>query len=277
MTKLPIYQVDAFAEKPFEGNPAAVIPLRDWLPDQLLQQIAMENNLSETAFFVPLSPEDIKATGADYHIRWFTPQTEVDLCGHATIATAMVIDQIMHLETKFNKISFITEKAGLLHVRVDEGWYTLDLPARMPEPSSTPYALLEALGVEKVVQVLRSRDYFVVLESEEQVMGLKPDFAALSKLDGLGVIVTAPGDAADAVSRCFFPKAGVNEDPVTGSAHCNIIPYWSERLGKRELVCKQISVRGGTLVCADKGPRVWMSGKCYMFMEGHIYLPHPQK
>lgn len=273
MTKLPIYQVDAFAGKPFGGNPAAVIPLRDWLPEVLMQQIAMENNLSETAFFVPLSPEDIKITGADYHIRWFTPKAEVDLCGHATIATAMVIDQVLNLETKYNKISFITEKAGLLQVRVDEDWYTLELPARMPEPAPTPEGLLEALGVEKAVRILRSRDYFVVLENEEQVANLNPDFTALSKLDGLGVIVTAPGDAADAVSRCFFPKAGVNEDPVTGSAHCNIIPYWSEQLGKQELVCKQLSARGGTLVCVNKGNRVWMSGKCYLFLDGHIYLP----
>jgi PhzF family phenazine biosynthesis protein len=273
MTKLPIFQVDAFAEKLFGGNPAAIIPLRDWLPDVLLQQIAMENNLSETAFFVPLSPEEIEATGADYHIRWFTPQTEVDLCGHATIATAMVIDQVLNLETKYNKISFITDKAGLLSVRVDEGWYTLDLPARMPEPCATPDGLLEGLGVERAVKVLKSRDYFVVLENESQVADLAPDFAALSKLEGLGVIVTAPGDAADAVSRCFFPKAGVNEDPVTGSAHCNIIPYWSERLGKQELVCKQLSARGGTLVCVNKGPRVWMSGKCFLFMDGHVYLP----
>lgn len=271
MNKLHIYQVDAFAEGPFKGNPAAVIPLREWLPDELMQQIAMENNLSETVFFVPLSPEQMKATGADYHIRWFTPKSEVDLCGHATLASAMVIDQVLHLDTKFHKISFITEKAGLLKVGVENGWYTLDFPARMPEPCETPAGLLEALGVKDAVRVMRSRDFFVVLKSESDVAALKPDFAALAKMDVFGIIATAPGDTVDAVSRCFFPGAGVDEDPVTGSAHCNIIPYWSQKLGKDELVCRQISERGGTLVCLNKGDRVLMSGKCVLFLEGVIY------
>jgi PhzF family phenazine biosynthesis protein len=273
MNKLHIYQADAFADTAFKGNPAAVIPLRQWLSDELMQQIAMENNLSETAFFVPLSPEQMKQTGADYHIRWFTPQAEVDLCGHATIATAFIIDKVLHLDTTFKKISFITERAGLLHVGIEEGWYTLDLPSRMPEPSATPNGLFEALGISNAVRVMRSRDVFVVLPDEESVVSLSPDFTALARIEGLGVIVTAPGDTVDAVSRCFFPKAGVNEDPVTGSAHCNIIPYWSERLGKNELVCRQVSARGGTLVCANKGDRVLMSGKCYLFMEGTIHLP----
>jgi PhzF family phenazine biosynthesis protein len=216
----------------------------------------------------------MKSTGADYHIRWFTPQTEVDLCGHATIATAYVIDRILHLDTTFKKISFITEKAGLLHVGVENGWYTLDLPARDPEPCSTPQGLLEALGVESAIRVLRSRDYFVVLKDEEAVKNLRPDFSALSAMDGLGVIVTAKGENFDAVSRCFFPKAGINEDPVTGSAHCNIIPYWSRILGKDELVCRQASARGGTLVCVNKGDRVLMSGKCSLFLEGSIHIQH---
>lgn len=271
MSKLRIIQVDAFAEKIFTGNPAAVVPLYEWLPDTLLQQIAMENNLSETVFFVPLSPEQMKETGADYHIRWFTPNSEVDLCGHATLAAAMVIDQVLHLDTTFHKISFITEKAGLLNVGVNHGLYTLDFPARMPEPCSTPDGLLQALGIEKAVSVLRSRDYFVVLENEAAVKALKPDFASLGRLDGFGVIVTAPGDNVDAVSRCFFPKAGIDEDPVTGSAHCNIIPYWSERLGKNQLVCRQVSARGGTLFCENKGSRVLMSGKCVLFLDGVIY------
>lgn len=271
MNKLNIYQVDAFAEEPFKGNPAAVIPLREWLPDELMQQIAMENNLSETVFFVPLSPEKMKVTGADYHIRWFTPKSEVDLCGHATLASAMVIDQVLHLDTKFHKISFITEKAGLLKVGVENGWYTLDFPARMPEPCETPPGLLEALGVKEVVRVMKSRDYFVVLKDESAVAAIKPDFTALAKIDCFGVIVTAPGDTADAVSRCFFPGAGVEEDPVTGSAHCNIISYWSKALEKDDLVCRQISERGGTLICQNKGDRVLMSGKCVLFMEGVIY------
>jgi len=273
MNKMHIYQVDAFADEVFKGNPAAIIPLREWLPDDMMQKIAMENNLSETAFFVPLTPEQMKQTGADYHIRWFTPQTEVDLCGHATVATAFVIDQILHLDTTFKRISFITEKAGLLHVGIDDGWYTLDLPARMPEPCATPPGLLQALGIEQAERVMRSRDYFVVLKSEAEVLSVKPDFVALARMDGLGVIISAPGDAYDAVSRCFYPKTGIDEDPVTGSAHSTIIPYWSERLGKNELVCRQASARGGTLVCLHKSDRVLMSGKCQLFMEGTFFLP----
>jgi PhzF family phenazine biosynthesis protein len=271
MNKLHIYQVDAFAEEPFKGNPASVIPLREWLPDALMQQIAMENNQSETVFFVPLGPEQMKVTGADYHIRWFTPKAEVDLCGHATLASAMVIDRVLHLDTRFHKISFITEKAGLLNVGVEDGWYTLDFPSRLPEPCNTPAGLLEALGVKDEVRVMRSRDYFVVLKDESAVRALTPDFAALAGVDAFGIIVTAPGDQADAVSRCFFPGAGINEDPVTGSAHCSIIAYWSHMLGKDELVCRQISERGGTLLCKYKGDRVLMSGKCVLYMEGTIY------
>lgn len=273
MNKMHIYQVDAFADEVFKGNPAAIVPLREWLPDDMMQKVAMENNLSETAFFVPLTPEQMKQTGADYHIRWFTPQTEVDLCGHATVATAFVIDQILHLDTTFKRISFITEKAGLLHVGIDDGWYTLDLPARMPEPCATPPGLLQALGIEQAERVMRSRDYFVVLKSEAEVLSVKPDFVALARMDGLGVIISASGDAYDTVSRCFYPKTGIDEDPVTGSAHSTIIPYWSERLGKNELVCRQASARGGTLVCLHKIDRVLMSGKCQLFMEGTFFLP----
>ncbi len=273
MKELSIYQVDAFAENIFEGNPAAVIPLREWLPDALMQQIAMENNLSETAFFVPLPPEDIKKTGAGYHIRWFTPEQEIDLCGHATLATALVINQVLELDIETKKIVFITEKAGLLQVMIDDDWYTLELPARKPESCATPVGLLEALGVTQAVRVLKSRDYFVVLQDEKAVQNLKPDFTALQKIDGVGVIVTAPGEVVDAVSRCFYPKAAVNEDPVTGSAHCNIIPYWAEQLQKDDLTCKQLSARGGTLICANRGDRVWMSGKCVLYMQGTIFLP----
>ncbi len=273
MNKLHVYQVDAFTEEVFKGNPAAVIPLKEWLPDTLMQQIAMEHNLSETVFFVPLSPEQMRITGADYHIRWFTPELEIDLCGHATLATVMVIDQILQPDSTLRKISFITEKAGLLSVGVESRNYTLDFPARMPEPCPVPVGLAEALCTDAIERVMRSRDYFIVLKDEKTVRELKPDFAALAKLDGVGVIVTAPGQDCDAVSRCFFPKAGVPEDPVTGSAHCNIIPYWSERLGKDDLVCKQVSARGGTLFCKNKGDRVLMTGKCVLFMEGVIHLP----
>lgn len=271
--RLEIYQVDAFADALFAGNPAAVVPLKEWLPYALMQQIAMENNLSETAFFVPLSPDQMQKTGAAYHIRWFTPTTEIDLCGHATLAAAHVINHVLELDIATQNIHFITEKAGLLKVMVTDDWYTLEFPARAPEPCSEPAGLLGALGISSAQQILRSRDYFVVLGSEAEVRALQPNFDALRKIDGVGVIVTAPGDAADAVSRCFFPKAGVDEDPVTGSAHCTIIPYWAERLGKDELVCKQLSARGGTLVCVHKGYKVWMSGKCITYMEGSLHLP----
>jgi PhzF family phenazine biosynthesis protein len=273
MHSFPIYQVDAFAEHPFSGNPAAVVPLKDWLPDALMQQIAMENNLSETAFFVPLAPKEMEKTGADYHIRWFTPNMEIDLCGHATLATAYVIHTLMGLEDPGEKVVFITEKAGLLKVILHDEWYTLELPSRPPEPTPTPDGLLEALGIYYPVRVMKSRDYFIVLPDQQKVQDITPDFTALKKIQSVGIIVTAPGDTADVVSRCFYPGAGVEEDPVTGSAHCNIIPYWSERLSKTELVCKQLSARGGTLVCVNKGPWVWMSGKCYLFLKGTFYLP----
>ena len=273
MYSFPIYQVDAFATHPFSGNPAAVIPLKEWLPEALMQQIAMENNLSETAFFVPLTPKEMGKTGADYHIRWFTPNMEIDLCGHATLATAYVIHTLMGLEDPGEKVVFITEKAGLLKVILHDEWYTLELPSRPPEPAPTPEGLLEALGIYYPVRVMKSRDYFIVLPNQQKVQDITPDFTALKKIQAVGIIVTAPGDAADVVSRCFYPGAGVEEDPVTGSAHCNIIPYWSERLSKTELVCKQLSARGGTLVCVNKGPWVWMSGKCNLFLKGTIYLP----
>lgn len=273
MNKLRVYQVDAFAESVFTGNPAAVIPLKEWLPNDLMQAIAMETNLSETVFFVPLSPEQIRHTGADYHIRWFTPQIEIDLCGHATLATAMVIDRILHLDTTFNKITFSTEKAGLISVGVEDGMYTLDFPSRPPGPCPFPDGLAAALGTDAIEQVMLSRDFFVVLKDEKSVRELKPDFTALGKLDGVGIIVTAPGDNCDAVSRCFYPKAGIPEDPVTGSAHCSIIPYWAERLGKANLVCIQASARGGRLLCQNRAGRVLMAGNCVLFMEGTIHLP----
>ncbi len=273
MNKLHVYQVDAFADEVFKGNPAAVIPLKEWLPGELMQKIAMENNLSETVFFVPLLPEQMEQTGAEYHIRWFTPELEIDLCGHATLASAMVIDQVLQLDTTLKKITFSTEKAGLLEVGVEDGWYTLNFPSRLPEPCPMPDGLAAALGTVNIERVLRSRDYFVVVKDAKTVRELKPDFAALARLDGTGIIVTAAGDDCDVVSRCFFPKAGINEDPVTGSAHCNIIPYWSERLGKDELVCRQVSARGGTLLCTNMGNRVCMKGRCVLFMGGVIHLP----
>jgi PhzF family phenazine biosynthesis protein len=257
---LSIYHVDAFAEKVFKGNPAAVVPLHEWLEDDVMQKIAMENNLSETAFFVK--------TDDGYHLRWFTPANEIDLCGHATLGAAYIIKNFV--EPPVQEISFSTEKAGLLKVTIHEGMYTLDFPARMPQACEPPKELLESLGNPTAIEVLRSRDYFVVLPDEQAVLNIEPDFNLLSTIETVGVIVTAKGHEADAVSRCFYPALGIPEDPVTGSAHCNIVPYWSEKLGKTELFCKQLSARGGDLVCEFAGDRVLMSGKCVLYMRGEI-------
>ncbi|MDQ6610407.1 MAG: PhzF family phenazine biosynthesis protein [Bacteroidota bacterium] len=259
---LTIYQVDAFSEKIFKGNPAAVIPLEDWIDDELMQNIAMENNLSETAYFVK--------TDAGYHLRWFTPEYEIDLCGHATLASAYIIKNF--LEPHVAEINFSTQKAGLLKASAKDGIYTLDFPSRMPEPCAVPGKLLSSLGVTNAVEILRSRDYFVVLPNEEAVRNLEPDYAVMKELDTIGVIVTAKGHEADVVSRCFYPGLGIQEDPVTGSAHCNIVPYWSEKLGKTKLLCQQLSPRHGSLQCELAGERVLMSGKCVLYMKGEIYL-----
>ena len=258
--KYTIYQVDAFAEKTFHGNPAAVIPLEDWLDDRLMQKIAMENNLSETAYFVK--------TDVGYHIRWFTPEFEIDLCGHATLASAYVIKNFV--EPHLAEINFTTQKAGTLRAMARDGIYTLDFPSRMPQPVETPNQLLKSVGISTAVEVLKSRDYFVVLPNEDAVKNADPDFTLIKELDSVGVIVTAKGQSADVVSRCFYPGAGIPEDPVTGSAHCNIVPYWSEKLGKAKLFCKQLSLRGGDLHCELEGNRVLMSGNCVLYLEGEI-------
>ena len=258
--KLTIYQVDAFAEKVFEGNPAAVVPLEEWLEDDLMQKIAMENNLSETAFFVK--------TDRGFHLRWFTPEYEIDLCGHATLASAYVIKNFV--EPHLAKINFTTEKAGILKAMAKDGMYTLDFPSRMPQSCDAPGLVLKSLNLLTAVEILKSRDYFVVLPNEEAVMNCEPDFTLMKELDALGVIVTAKGQSVDVVSRCFYPGLGVQEDPVTGSAHCNVVPYWSEKLGKTRLYCKQLSQRGGDLHCELDGDRVLMSGKCILYMQGEI-------
>jgi PhzF family phenazine biosynthesis protein len=258
--KLTIYQVDAFAENVFQGNPAAVIPLEDWLEEDLMQKIAMENNLSETAFFVK--------TDDGFHIRWFTPEFEIDLCGHATLASAYIIKNFV--EPHLAEINFTTQKVGPLRAIAKNGIYTLDFPSRMPQPCTTPNQLFKSLDISTAVAVLKSRDYFVVLPNEEAVKNAEPDFTLMKELDSVGVIVTAKGQSADVVSRCFYPGAGIPEDPVTGSAHCNIVPYWSDKLGKTKLFCKQLSQRGGDLQCELEGDRVLMSGKCILFLEGQI-------
>ncbi|HEX2607567.1 MAG TPA: PhzF family phenazine biosynthesis protein [Flavisolibacter sp.] len=258
--KLTIYQVDAFAEKVFTGNPAAVIPLQHWLDDDLLLKIAMENNLSETAYFVK--------TDEGYHLRWFTPEYEIDLCGHATLASSYVIKNF--IEPHLAEIHFSTQKAGVLKAAAKDGLYTLDFPSRMPQPVETPEQLLKSLGVAAAVEVLRSRDYFVVLPNEESVYSAEPDYTLMKELDTIGVIITAKGKDYDVVSRCFYPGAGIPEDPVTGSAHCNIVPYWAGKLNKNHLRCLQASARSGELQCELRGDRVLMTGKCVLYMQGEI-------
>jgi len=260
--KLPIYQVDAFTQQLFGGNPAAIVPLASWLPAPEMQKIAAENNLAETAFFIP--------QGNDYELRWFTPELEIDLCGHATLATAHII--FTQLGYTKNEIHFHTLKAGTLTVSKAEDNYTLNFPSRPPELCEAPDGLLNALGGKIPLHILRSRDYMLVYESEADIIVLKPDFAALAKLDIMGVIVTAKGEHSDFVSRFFIPAAGINEDPVTGSAHCNLIPYWAEKLAKNKLHAYQISTRRGELWCELKGDRVLMTGKAITYLKGEIYI-----
>lgn len=254
------YQVDAFTTRIFEGNPAAVCPLDVWLEDSLLQAIAAENNLSETAFFVK--------TENGFHLRWFTPVTEVDLCGHATLATAHVIFEILGYPRQ--TIAFET-RSGILTVEREGALLVMDFPSAPPKPCAPPDALLSGLG-QQPVEVLAADDYFVVFDNEDTVRSIKPDFAKLTELDLRGVIVTARGRDVDFVSRCFAPKFGIPEDPVTGSAHCELTPYWSAKLGKKVLNARQVSKRGGDIQCELKGNRVALAGHAVAFMEAEIFL-----
>ncbi len=257
---LPIYQVDAFAVEVFTGNPAAVVPLDAWVDDALLQKIAQENNLSETAFFVVANDK--------VELRWFTPNNEVDLCGHATLAAAHVL--FTHLDYVADEICFIT-RSGDLFVQKRAHGYEMDFPADLPQIGEAPKALLEGLGLPAAKQVLSACDYIVVLENEMALRHITPDFSLLHTLDLRGVVVTAQGDHHDFVSRCFFPKLGVNEDPVTGSAHCELAPYWAKRLGKSKLVAKQLSSRTGTIGCELLGDRVKLFGQAVDYMHGEFY------
>lgn len=267
-----IFQVDAFTDRLFAGNPAAVVVLDGWLGDDVLQDVAAENNLSETAFLVR---EDDA-----YALRWFTPTDEVDLCGHATLASGFVVLGL--LEGGRAGVEFRT-RSGPLGVRREDRGFAMDFPALPPEPVPSDGergAVLEALGVEDAA-VLASKDYLVVLDSEEAVRSLHPDVAALRRLDRRGVIVTAAaeegsgeGEATpDFVSRFFAPRVGVPEDPVTGSAHCALTPYWADRLGRARLVGRQVSRRGGTVHCEDHGDRVTLAGGAVLFLEGSVRLP----
>lgn len=259
--KLPIYQVDAFTSELFSGNPAAVVPLEDWLTDEQMQAIAAENNLSETAFFAK--------EGDSYRLRWFTPAVEVDLCGHATLAAAHIFFEEMGYEE--DEIVFKT-KSGLLTVKQEGDRLSMNFPAVEPEQAEGPFVLFRALGVPKTSEVYKSDDYMVVLESEDAVAGLQPDFKMLNEVDARGIIVTAQGDEVDFVSRFFAPQAGIDEDPVTGSAHTKTTPYWSKKMGKNELEARQISERGGVLTCRMRGDRVEILGKAVTYLKGEIYL-----
>jgi PhzF family phenazine biosynthesis protein len=260
--KIPFYQLDAFTAKPFTGNPAAVCPLEEWLDDATMQAIAAENNLAETAFFVP---ED-----EGFHLRWFTPTIEVDLCGHATLATGWVI--FNRFDWPLDSIDFRT-RSGTLTVARDGTRLALDFPARMPAPSAAIDAVADALGA-RPQQLLAARDDLAVFATAREVVALTPDMAKIAALDTFAVIATAPGGdgMTDFVSRFFAPRAGVPEDPVTGSAHCTLIPYWAARLDKPKLFARQVSARGGELWCEDQGARVTIAGHCAPMIEGTLTL-----
>ncbi len=255
---IPIYQVDAFASEVFKGNPAAVCPLEAWLPDETLQAIAAENNLSETAFLVE--------RGDDFDLRWFTPASEVDLCGHATLGSAYVIAN--NLKPGADAMRFHTRSGVLTVVREGES-FTLDFPVLKRERLADDPEVAAALGAAPL-EIWESMDLMAVFRGEADIRAMAPDMAKVAALNTRGVIVTAPGEACDFVSRFFAPRHGIPEDPVTGSAHCITTPYWSQRLGKTKMTARQISKRGGDLVVEDKGERILISGRAAPYLEGRI-------
>ncbi len=259
-TSIDIYQVDAFTDRAFGGNPAAVCPLEHWLPDATLQAIAAENNLSETAFFVD--------EGDHHRLRWFTPTVEVDLCGHATLATAWVIVNCLGAST--SPLRFHT-RSGVLTVARDGDALLMDFPSRPPRPCTPPVRLLDALGLADA-PVLEADDYIVVVEDAAIVAALAPDLRALAGLPRRGVAVTAPGSDVDFVSRWFGPNVGVDEDPVTGSAHTALTPYWAARLGRPRLEARQGGARQGRLSCELSGDRVLLGGRAVLYMQGRLFL-----
>ena len=259
--KIPIYQVDAFSSEIFKGNPAAVCPLNEWLPDKIMQNIAMENNLSETAFY--LEDNDI------FHIRWFTPKAELDLAGHPTLATAHII------LTEYNKdlknVTFKTKLNDTLNVILKDNLYLMDFPSRSPKFINEIDQLHDALGI-KPMQVLAHRDAIAVYDNEDEIKSIYPDMEKLKQLQYPSVIVTALGNEVDFVSRNFAPKLGIPEDPVTGSAHCELIPYWSKILNKKEMIAYQLSERGGKIFCIDNNQRVNIGGEAVTFLRGEIEI-----
>jgi PhzF family phenazine biosynthesis protein len=263
--KFPQYQIDAFTDKLFKGNPAAVVVLDEWLDNSVMQNIAMENNLSETAFIIQRE--------GYFDITWFTPMSEIDLCGHATLSAAHVI--FNHLDYKEDIIIFKTRQVGDLSVKRVKGILYLDFPNRMPEKiNHIPAFVIDGLNGAEPLEIHESRDYMLVFPNSDVVRSIKPDFKILEKADKW-VLITAPAspdDHCDFVSRMFCAGDGIEEDPVTGSTHCNLIPYWADRLGKTKLISKQLSARGGTLYCELKGDRVEIGGKSKTFLEGYIFV-----
>jgi len=256
-----IYVVDAFTSKLFGGNPAAVCPLEKWLDDSLMQKIAAENNLAETAFFV----KEEKG----YHIRWFTPVAEVDLCGHATLASSFVYFNF--IDKNVSRISF-SSLSGELVVERNGDMLSLNFPTQKPLPVDTPEDVMMKAFEIKPTEVLKGVKNFLVYDSEEVIRNMKPDMELLKQVSGDGVIITSKGKDVDFVSRFFAPYIGINEDPVTGSAHTHLIPYWSEKLGKKKLTALQVSARGGELFCEDLGERVKISGKGVLYSQGKIFI-----
>ncbi|RXK48784.1 PhzF family phenazine biosynthesis protein [Aquirufa rosea] len=259
---LSLYQVDAFTNQLFAGNPAAICPLEEWLADDIMQKIAAENNLAETAFFVK--------RGKHYEIRWFTPTVEVDLCGHATLAAAHVLFHCLGTDT--DEIIFFSPRSGELRVARQRDLLTLNFPADQVQPVDFDWASFQGLN-QVAQQVYRGKtDFLFIYEKEEQVAEMAPNFLEIAKLQARGIIITAPGNEVDFVSRFFGPQSGINEDPVTGSAHTTLTPYWAKRLQKNQLTAKQLSPRGGDLSCELKGDRVTISGNCVLYMVGEIFV-----
>ena len=259
--QLPFYKIDAFTDRTFSGNPACVVPMQEWLPDDMLLQIAKENAVPETAFFIP--------QGDQFALRWFTPDIEMDLCGHATLATAHVLKAI--LQHPADKIVF-TSNSGLLEISAANGRYTLNFPSRKPVPAPLPDIIAHSLDRQPLA-VLKARDYVLVYESEQDIRDIRINRQVMDQinLDPGGVIITAKGTNSDFVSRFFTPQSTHFEDPVTGSAHCSLIPYWAEQLGKKEMKALQLSERGGVLYCVDNGNRVLISGHARTYAAGTLW------
>jgi len=258
--KIPLFQVDAFTRKLFGGNPAAVCPMRVWPKTHVMQSIAAENNLSETAFIV--------GGQGKFRIRWFTPTAEVDLCGHATLAAGYVV--LNHIDKSLKSVKFLSDRSGLLAVSRAGDMLAMDFPSLPPKPCAPPEGLVRALGGKGAIATLEERDYIVVFETEAQVRALKPDMAKLRRFEKQGVVATAKGDKADFVSRYFAPKVGVPEDPVTGSTHCSLVPFWSKMLKMDRMIAHQVSARGGEIMCVQKDKRVFLAGQAVLYMRGAI-------